>query len=440
VRFVATAKLLMITVAVALGASACTKLGTLTGFLEEEDVILPGQREEVIASVQDVDPDATLVGTPVVVPAAYTNPNWALPGGISSNALQHVSLSSNLSQAWSVGAGAGSSSHGRLTAAPIVVNGRIYVLDTEATLRAFDASNGNRLWERALTPDAEESDEGYGGGVASDGNKIYVSTAFGNVMALNATNGELIWGKRLDSPIRAAPNVSDGRLFITTINNEVYCLSTEDGFTLWRFDGIGEAASLLASTSSAVEGDVAVIPYTSGEIIAFSASDGRPLWSDSLVRTGALSSLSSLNDIAGRPVIEGNQVIAIGHSGRMVAIDATSGARQWSKNISGTQTPWIAGPNIFVIAGTKSLMALTRDEGRVRWSVELPSEQVWSGPVLAGGRLIVVSSAGAMAQVDVQSGSILTQSQVGDGLYISPVVAGGTIYLLTEDATLVAMR
>ncbi len=405
-----------------------------------EDTILPGQREEVMATTTDITPDPTVSAVPIVVPAAQTNQNWSQPGGVPSNALQHVALGPQPQRAWSSSAGTGSSSQGRLTASPIVSNGRIFVLDTQATLRAFDASSGGAVWSKALTPNQEESDEGYGGGVASDGRKVYVTTAFGNVMAFLASSGELVWGKRLDSPIRSAPTVADGRVFVSTISNEVFALSAEDGFTQWKFDGVGETASLLTSTSPAVRGDTVVVPYTSGEIIAFSAATGRPLWGDSLVRTGALSSLASMNDISGRPVIEGGQAIAIGHSGRMVAIDVTSGERIWSKNISGTQTPWVAGPFIFVISGTQNLMAVTRDQGLVRWTKELPGDQIWSGPVLAGGRLFAVSSKGIMAQVNVQDGSIISQSDIGAAMFIAPIVAGNTIYLLTDDATLIAMR
>lgn len=429
-------------------AVCCALLASCTSFeavqrklgIDTDDTILPGRREAVITSGAETSADPELSSQPVVVPAAYTNADWSQPGGVASNALQHVALSPKPQRVWAVNAGVGSSSQGRLTASPIVANGRIFVLDTQATLRAFNASSGKTLWTKTLSPNAEEEDEGFGGGVASNGRMVFATTAFGNIMAMDAATGELAWGKRLDSPIRAAPTVSNGSLFVTSLNNEVFCLSAEDGTVLWKFEGVAEPASLIASTSPAVHNGVAVIPYTSGEIIGFSVGDGRPLWGDSLVRTGALSSLASLNDISGRPVIEGNQAIAISHSGRMVAVNVKTGERNWSKNISGTQTPWVAGPYVFVIAGDGTLLALTRDAGRVRWSASLPEGHLWSGPVLAGGRLIAVSSKGLMINIDVQTGEVIDQVDLGEGMYVAPVVAGSMIYLLTDDADLIAMR
>lgn len=411
------------------------KLGLAT-----DDTILPGKREAVLTTGVETSPDPELSATPIVIPTAYTNPDWAQPGGTPNNALQHVALGPQLTRAWSADAGRGSSSQGRLTSSPIVANGRVFVLDTLATLRAFEASSGKQLWSKSLAPDNEEDDEGFGGGVASDGRMVYATTAFGNIMAMEAASGQLVWGKRIDGPFRAAPTVANGQVYVTSMNNEVFCLSAEDGTVLWKFEGVAESASLLSSTSPAVHNGIAVIPYTSGEIIAFDVNDGRPLWGDSLVRTGNLSSLASLNDISGRPAMEGNQVIAISHSGRMIAVNAQNGERQWSKNVSGTQTPWIAGPYVFVITDDRTMLAMTRDEGRVRWSAVLPSEQVWSGPVLAGGRLIAVSSEGLMINVNVQTGEIISQVDLGPEMFISPVVAGNVVYLLTDDADLIAMR
>lgn len=408
--------------------------------IEADETILPGKRESVFTTGVDSAADPSLATSPIIVPTAYTNADWAQPGGTPSNALQHVALSSQLKRVWSVDAGTGSSTQGRLTASPIVSNGRIYVLDTQASLSAFSATSGKRLWTKSLAPNNEENDEGYGGGIASDGRFVYATTGFGNIMAMDAGTGELIWGKRIDGPIRAAPTVADGRVYVASISNEVFCLSAVDGSILWKFEGVAERSSLLSSTSPAVNNGVAVIPYTSGEIIGFGVTDGRPLWGDSLVSTGSLSSLASLNDISGRPVMEGNQVIAISHSGRMVAVNAQTGDRLWSRNVSGTQTPWIAGPHVFVITDDRSMLAVTRDEGRIRWSTKLPDEQVWSGPVLAGGRLIAVSSEGMMIDVNVQTGEIISQSDLGTAMFISPVVAGNMIYLLNDSADLIAMR
>ena len=210
----ARALALVLCCAVLAGCSSLETVQRKLGLGSGDDTILPGRREAVITSGAETSPDPDLASTPLAVPAAYTNADWSQPGGVASNALQHVALAPQPQRAWAVDAGVGSSSQGRLTASPIVANGRIFVLDTQATLRAFDAGSGKRLWSKNLAPNAEEEEEGYGGGVASNGRMVFVTTAFGNIMAIEADTGELVWGKRLDSSIRAAPTVADGRIYV----------------------------------------------------------------------------------------------------------------------------------------------------------------------------------------------------------------------------------
>lgn len=416
----------------------CSSISGLWG--GDDDVILPGDREAVISSDQPLQADPETTSNPVVIPAAHTNADWSQPGGTPSNALQHVSLGGKLSRLWRASAGEGSSSQGRLTATPIVVGNRVYVLDTEATVRAFDATSGQALWRAELTPEEEESEEGYGGGLAAANGRIFAAIGFGHVVALDPANGNRIWDKPLDVPIRTAPTAADGRVFVTTVNNEVYSLNQSDGEIAWKFQGVAETAGLLSSTSPAVADGMVVVPYTSGELVAFGALDGNPVWSDSLTKAGALSALANMNDIAGRPVIAGGSVYAVSHAGRMAAISLKDGQRLWGQEISSTQTPWVAGNYLFLVNEQGVLMALTRKEGQIRWIRDLGSGVQWSGPVLAGGRLILVSSAGGVVSVSPETGNVIDSIDLGERIMIAPVVAGNTIYFYTDDADLIAMR
>ena len=424
--------------ALALFLGGCSSIKGLWG--GDEETILPGDRVAVVTSKRSVSVDPNVAKEPVVIPAASTNPDWSQPGGSPSNAPQHVALGGKLTRLWNSSAGTGSSSHGRLTASPIVVGNRIYALDTEATVRAFDATSGKRVWSAELTPENEESDEGYGGGLAAEGGRVFASIGFGHVVGLDAATGKVIWNKSLGVPIRAAPTAAGGRVYVTTVNNEVYSLSEADGEVAWKFQGIAESAALLSSTSPAVAEGKVVVPYTSGELVAFGSKDGNPVWTDSLTKSGVLSSLSNINDIAGRPVVDKGTVYAISHSGRMAAIDLKTGERRWTQDIAGTQTPWVAGAYVFVVSDRGELMALSRKTGAATWVQQLGSDAHWSGPVLAGGRLILVSSTGVVRSVSPQTGQTIDTIEIGDSMMISPVVAGSKIYFYTDEGSLIAMR
>jgi outer membrane protein assembly factor BamB len=173
------------------------------------------------------------------------------------------------------------------------------------------------------------------------------------------------------------------------------------------------------------------------------------VWQDALQRTSIRTSVSSLSDIDADPVIDSGQVIAVGQGGRMVALDLISGQRQWELNIAGISTPWVAGDWIFVVTDDAKLLCVARQTGHIRWINQLPQfvkakskkgEIDYSGPVLAGGRLIVTGSNGALIYVDPAAGSFQSQTSVGAPISLSPVVANSTLYILDDRARLHAFR
>jgi len=354
----------------------------------KKDEILPGTRESVLQNTSPLDKGITKEAAtdPIAIPAAVSNANWAQPGGVPSNAMHNLDLGMQLKKVFAVSAGTGSSGRDRLLSGPIVVGGRVYVLDAEANVRAFNAANGSRVWGRPLAPKGKDPEGAFGGGLASDGNNVYAATAFGEVVALNAATGNEAWRQKLGSPMRAAPTVSDGKVFVVTVANEVLALDTADGKQAWKHQGTGEQASLMAVSSPAVADGVVVVPSTSGEIIALSAGAGLSTWDESLAASDPTTSLANLNDIAGRPVIDNGLVFGIAHAGRLGAFKLTDGSQVWSQEIAGSQTPWVAGDYVFVISNRATLAAVAKRNGAVRWSVTLPGAGTWAHFVPAASR------------------------------------------------------
>ena len=418
---------------------ACSTAGDLIDKVsgKDDNVVLSGKREAVL---QPSGSQNQLATEPIVIPSAVTNSSWAQPGGVPSNAMYNLSLGRSLKRVFAISAGEGSSSNSRLTASPIVVGGRIYVLDAESNVRAFNANNGAPVWAVSLVPKGKSTDGVFGGGLASDGASIYVTTAFGEAIALSTSGGAQLWRKKFSSAIKSAPTVSGGTVFFTTTSNEVNALSASTGAVLWRANGSGESASAISNVSPAVSGGVVIVPQTSGDIIAFSAGNGQKLWSENMASVTGVGTASNLNDISGRPVVSGGQVFAIGSSGRFASFSLKDGQEIWSRNFAGNQTPWVSGEYVFVISQRRRLAAVTKKTGKVKWVVNLSSKGTWSGPVMGGGRLLLVSNKGALVSISPQTGKVIKSREAGSGFFIAPIIAGNTVYLLDDKANLVALR
>lgn len=408
-----------------------------------------GERVSVLPTARTVEADPKLAGEAVKLPRPTVNAEWPQPGGYADNVMHHLAAAGELDEQWSTSVGQGSTSSSRLTASPVVAAGRVFVLDSEVEVSAYDAKSGDRLWQVDLTPEDEDSEDGFGGGVAYDDNKVFVSTGFGFVAALDANSGKELWRRSTTVPFRAAPVVNGGRVFVATQENQLMALAADDGRVLWDHRGIAESAGILGSNSVAVAGDLVVVPYTSGELFGLNVRNGRALWSDTLARSGGLTPLSSLADISGRPVIDRGLVFANSHAGRIVAIDIRTGERAWTIDVGGTQRPWVAGDYVYVITDDAKVLCIRRADGRVRWITQLDAYRnaetrqgtiSWSGPVLVSDRLIALSSEGYAISISPYTGELLGRVDIPDKAFIAPVVADGVVYVLTDDGRLTALK
>ena len=427
-------------------------LGGCEGFFSDEDPPLPGERYAILSLDEGLEADPRLQGRPVRLPPAHVNESWSQPGGNAGNApgnLKAADLADGreLTPLWEISAGSGSSSNGFLTAVPIVADGRVYVLDTEAQVRAFDAGSGTRLWAADLVPEGEDEDEGFGGGIAFEDGKLFVATGFGDLFALDAASGERIWHNAVGIPFRASPTVHDRRVFVETYDNTMSAYDAADGSQLWSHQGESEVAAILGSTSPAVVGSTVIVPYSSGELVAIRVDTGTVAWRDQLSGSVAGTSLAQLSDIAARPVVDDGEVIVISHAGSLVSIDLRSGQRNWSRNIDGIQTPWVVGEHIYVVLGDGELACFDREDGGVFWVRRLSDLEnngatsvEWAGPVLVGDALLLVSSEAEAVTVSPHSGEILMRMSIEGVGFLAPVVAQEVMYILTDNARLTAYR
>jgi outer membrane protein assembly factor BamB len=433
----------------ALALGAAMLLAGCGWFGESEKPPLPGERVSALQLNRQLNIDPDLAGTDVILSAPYVNESWSQAGGNQTHAMYHLQASSGaLQQIWSVDIGASASDDNRLLAEPVVANGTVFAMDADSIVSAHDAASGSEIWRKDLTPD-EEDDDLFGGGIAWSEAGLVVSTPFARVFLLDARTGEVKWEAPAPAPMRAAPAVSDGRVFVITIDNQLLVYALDDGRKLWSNAGVEEAAGLLGGTTPAVDGDIVIAAYTSGELLAFDVTDGRSIWTESLAGGARGNAIATLTDIRGKPVIDRDFVVAIGNGGVMAAIDKERGGRVWDNGLGGTQMPWVAGDFVFVLSNDSEVVCLSRADGRIKWITALPQFEdavekedriYWSGPVLVSDRLLVTGSSGLAVALSPYDGSIIGKQTLPDSSHLPPVVANQTIYILSDDARLIALK
>jgi outer membrane protein assembly factor BamB len=407
-----------------------------------------GQRVPILASENDIVADASLRGVEVLLPSPVANDSWGQPGGNASKSMGHLALGDTLSQAWKVTI-PGSNKQERLASSPVVSDNKLFVMDVDGTVHAFAADTGARLWEVSTVKDKENKSARFGGGVSAEAGHVYATNGLGDTVALDASNGTELWRAHPGGPLRGAPTIANGQIYVVSQDNQLFALGAEKGDVLWTASASLESQGVFGVAAPAAAQGTIVAGFSSGELNAYRYENGTSLWGDVLSRSSISTSVSTLSDIDAEPVIDQGRVYAVGQGGRMVAMEITSGNRMWEQNIAGISTPWVAGEWLFVVSDDARLLCIARGSGKVRWIAQLEGFRnekkkknpiAWTGPVLAGNKLILTSDRGEIVSVSPADGSIISTIRSDGKLVHAPVVANSTLYVLNDKGQITAYR
>lgn len=428
--------------------SAMALAGCDTWFGDAPKPPLPGQRISVLQHQQTITADPQSQVEAIVLPVPVLNSEWPQAGGYSSHAMQNLQAGSG-KLLWRASIGSGLADDRPVLPSPVVADGRVFTLDTDNVASAFDANTGKRLWEQELAGKHDHRNA-ISGGLAVEDGRLFATTGFGKVLALDAGSGNVLWRRNIGLPLHAPPSVDGGRVFVITLENQLYALNASDGRDAWPpYQALAETARLLGGANPAIDGNVVVAPFSSGDLTALRADTGRPLWGETLAPARRTDELSALAHIRARPVIDGERVFAISAGGILAALDIRTGHRLWGRDIGGHQSPWLAGNQIYQITSDSQLLCVSAETGRIHWVRPLPAYVdekeredpiFWSGPVLAGDVLMLVSTTGKLLRVSAYTGEIAGTTTLAEGFPVAPVIAGGITYLLDVDGELSAYR
>jgi len=130
------------------------------------------------------------------------------------------------------------------------------------------------------------------------GRAFFGSSVTDEVCAMDIATGRVCWSFFTEGPVRFAPTVHEGRVYVGSDDGYVYCLSAADGSLMWRYRpgpsdekvlGNGRMISLWpVRTSVLVDGDMVycaagVFPYEGIYICALNTADGSIVWKNDTI-------------------------------------------------------------------------------------------------------------------------------------------------------------
>lgn len=428
-------------------------LGALPGcslvdeWLGETKPPLPGRREAVLSARRGMRVDDG--AAKVTLPAPVRNAAWPQTGGNPSHLMGHLATPERLDRQWSSSIGTGGGYRRKILAQPVVSDGRVFTMDSDGVVTAFELRNGGREW-RVDTRDQEADSTNVGGGIAVEGDTLYAVNGLGDLVALDARSGKEKYRQNFGVPARSSPTVADGRVFFTTIEDKLLCRATEDGRQLWSYQARATSTAMLGQPAPAYADGLLVAGFGSGDIACLRAESGGVVWTDNLSSARGRTSIADISAIRGLPVISGGRVFVMGVGGLTVGLDLRAGRRLWEREVGGGETPWVAGDWVFILTADQQVAALNAGDGRIAWATDLPRWEneekskgaiYWTGPVLTGDRLIVACRGGEQEAFAISpyTGKILGRQSLPGNASLAPIVADNKVFTLTDDATLMAL-
>jgi outer membrane protein assembly factor BamB len=420
---------------------------TIEGWFTTNKKPLPGKREAVTTTPRGLVVSGS--APKVTLPPPVRNAAWPQAGGNPAHLMGHLAANPVLAEAWRAEIGDGGGYRRTLMAQPVVAAGHVFTMDSNANVTAFQLGNGAQVW-RARTRHDEDGSTNIGGGLAEANGILYTVNGLGDLVAFDAATGKEKWRKNVGVPLRSEPTVVEGRMFVVTIDDRLLALTTTDGRQLWQYQASSTTTDILGQPAPAFANGLVVAGFGSGDLVCVRADTGTVIWSDSLGGGAAPGSLVNFSSIRGRPAISNDQVFAIGVGGLTVGIDLPTGRRLWDRDAAGLDSPWVAGEWMFVVSSDQKMAALSTRDGSVAWVTNLPAWNnpekrkgpiSWYGPVLVTDRLVVTSTSKDALSVSPYTGTILSRQALSAAAApLEPVVAEGTLLMVSNDGKLLALR
>ena len=226
-------------------SSIISGCGSINNFFDGNDIDkdrIQGDRISILSLEKNLVSDPKLRDNRVNLPPAKKNSSWQYPGGSLSNSLHNILGPNFLDQNYKLNIVSGSSKTSALMSSPIIVNGNVFALGSDAKVSAFSLKTKKRLWQKDISIKKEKKSEGFGGGITYDDGVIYSTSGFGNVIAIDSSDGDELWRMDLRIPIRSAPISHNNTVFVITHDNQLFALNNNNGEILWSHRGILETA------------------------------------------------------------------------------------------------------------------------------------------------------------------------------------------------------
>ena len=336
--------------------------------------------------------------------------------------LKPVSATLSVRQAWKADVG----KSGPYSMQPAVAGNTVYAAAKNGNIVALDGSNGHVVWQAKANVDLTS-------GPGSDGSVTAVAGEKGVVFAFD-NSGKQIWKKEVNGEVLSPPLVGNGLVVVRTTDTRVLGLDAQTGDRRWIYQRSQTPLNLRSSMGMLFAGDGIVMGFPGGKLGVLAPSNGVLRWESTVSYPKGVSEIERLNDVTGVPVVAGRQVCATTFQGRIACLELANGQPQWGKDFSAPNGLTQDDNSLYASDETSTVYAFDRQNGNERWKNDQLKYRPLGAPLAVGRSVVVGDFEGYVHFLSREDGQVIARMKTdGSAITAAPVVAGQTLVVQTRD-------
>ncbi|WP_371376420.1 outer membrane protein assembly factor BamB [Thalassotalea aquiviva] len=332
--------------------------------------------------------------------------------------------------------------------APAVAYNKVFVSSRAGDTVAFELESGKKVWEL----DFSNIDNARGffdsktsalisGGAVTGYNKVFWGSENGDVYAINAESGELVWHTKVPGEVISTPALDSNMLVVNTSSGVLIALDSETGEEKWKTDQSVPPLSLRGVSGVSITAGGAFVGLASGNVSVFIMENGQQGWMSEIGEATGATELQRIVDVDVTPVIWGDKVYAISSNGNLAALDLRTGRELWKRKYSSYRQLAVSGNRIYATDIQGHVYAIDRNSGSELWSQLSLTNRGTTGAVIVGNYVVVGDGEGYLHWLDVTDGEIVARHQVdSSAIFSTPVVHEDLIYAYARSGELEVIK
>ncbi len=315
-----------------------------------------------------------------------------------------------VSARWSVSIGSG----GGYGFAPELVGDTLYAATPSGAVAALDAASGALRWRVDAGP--------LSAGAGSDGRLVAVASQSGMVVAYDAQGKEL-WRSQAASAVNVPPSVGNGIVAVRTTDYRIQAFDAATGKLRWNVQRPGPALALRTSIRMLSVPNLLIAGMPNGRLMVIDAASGAVRWEGSVSSSRGASDLERITDVVGEPVVVGPLLCGVSYQGRTTCFDVSQGGRAvWTQDVSSATGMNTDGQRLYLADARDTVRALDLKDGHELWKQTALLNRHLGAPVPVGAAVAVGDYEGYVHFLSRADGALMARLQVGGGPVVSALV------------------